>query len=744
MTLRKTTVASVLILGILSVAALIPHQTFAATESLSIFDMNADALGAWFADVLLSIAGFFTAIGGVFMSVAMDETVLNMGQNIQKLPAINVAWGVLRDLANMTFIFILLAIGIGTILQIGGYGAKQLLAQVIIVAVLINFSLFFTKLIVDISNRFSIEFYKGMQIAGCNGGVNKGITGPCADAGISNRFMDSLRLPTLADVNGKAIGQAKETTQNALVGKGVEISFWNLILAGFLGSIFMLIAGFIFFAAGILLAIRYVVLILLMVLSPLAFIMSALPYTKQYSKLWWSKLFDNVIFAPAYLLLTWISLTVIEQMANESGGSFAVALIAKDVNAFTVFFNYAIVTVFMVASLIVAKNLGATGAGGLIKTGQSLRKWGQGKLGDYTLGLGGWIGRNTVGNLAHRASESTWANKMAANSFLGEKLMKGFRKTAGSGFDLRTTALGKSLDTAVGGIGTAGGRGGYSKELKDAVEEKKKFGLSLKGFDESALSSIQHNTLRGFEDQKSDLESERGVSERKIAALDREEVPTPEALEERRVEEEKVREYEKQIAETDENIRRIIQNPQGARISEVYRQRLSEEGGAETLFNMVPPRHRLGADELRKALEKEGAYDQEIISSLSARQNDLKQQIEKLATGFEASTKSLSDELKRVGNELGNIDKFYANDPFERDKKRREAEERKVLIENQLKPLQEKHDLEMARLTNAQTEVQNQLKGAESKRRDRSEQKKNQSLIDAIAKQIKEASEPTT
>src|SRR3989338_4329537 len=67
-------------------------------------------------------------------------------------PFISSAWVVVRDLANIFFKLILLYIAIKVILGMAGHGVKQMIVQVVIAALLINFSMFFTKIVIDSSN----------------------------------------------------------------------------------------------------------------------------------------------------------------------------------------------------------------------------------------------------------------------------------------------------------------------------------------------------------------------------------------------------------------------------------------------------------------------------------------------------------------------------------------------------------------------------------------------------------------
>ena len=64
--------------------------------------------------------------------------------------SIKTIWVLLRDTANITFIFILLYAAIKQIVM--GEVATKTLKNIIIAAVLINFSLFITKVVIDVGN----------------------------------------------------------------------------------------------------------------------------------------------------------------------------------------------------------------------------------------------------------------------------------------------------------------------------------------------------------------------------------------------------------------------------------------------------------------------------------------------------------------------------------------------------------------------------------------------------------------
>ncbi|MBP6060418.1 MAG: hypothetical protein KA515_00215 [Candidatus Pacebacteria bacterium] len=99
-------------------------------------------------------AYFFNAM----VVVGINSTVINQSTFIQP------AWAIVRDLSNLFFILILLYVAIKTILGMGGHDTKKMISSVIIMALLINFSMFFTKIIIDSSNILALIFYNKLEV----------------------------------------------------------------------------------------------------------------------------------------------------------------------------------------------------------------------------------------------------------------------------------------------------------------------------------------------------------------------------------------------------------------------------------------------------------------------------------------------------------------------------------------------------------------------------------------------------
>lgn len=251
------------------------------------------------------------------------------------------AWAVTRDVANMFFIFILLFIAIATILRLPNYGAQALLPRLIIVALLINFSLPLARIVIDVTNLLAVEFINA-----------------------SGSFQQIL---------GQALRPQDIVSVGILNGSG----FWNvmgqIIITGIMGSVLALVAALIIFISAMFLFVRYVALVLILILSPLAFALNILPQTQDLYKKWQKELFNYAFFAPLYFFFIWLTMRVLSSKAFEAASiNERVAAINSSAAAGTaagVFQNYAVLfTQFVVAvlllsaSLIVSKSLGIYGA----------------------------------------------------------------------------------------------------------------------------------------------------------------------------------------------------------------------------------------------------------------------------------------------------------------------------------------------------------------------------------------------
>ncbi|PJA32967.1 MAG: hypothetical protein CO185_00865 [Candidatus Zambryskibacteria bacterium CG_4_9_14_3_um_filter_42_15] len=413
---------------------------------------------------ILKLVSLLTALAGKVLNGVIYYTVGQMADNYRDLDAIDTTWTTIRDLANMTFIFILLYAAIKTILGMGS-DTKKLIIRVIIVAILINFSLFFTQVVIDASNILAIAFYDAIA-PGALAATN--LKDALLNPGMSDAFMDAMNLTSLYDIS--ALENVPEMFTIAVM-----------------GSIMLLIATFVFFAAAIMFIVRYTVLILVLILSPLALMGFILPGIKSYADKWKDALIGQAFFAPVYFMLVWISLRVLTGVGDSVIGGkptakAAFSALGQPQNAtnltisqepFALFINFIVVIVFLIAALTIAKGM-ANKAGGAVT---SMNKWAGKFAGGASFGVAGFAGRQSVGRLGAALGDSEKFKKMAEKGGLtgmtGRLALATGRKTAGASFDGRGTAIGVEL-----GAGKVQ-KGGYTQYRKDKDEKKDKFAASL-------------------------------------------------------------------------------------------------------------------------------------------------------------------------------------------------------------------------------------------------------------------------
>ncbi|MEX0934054.1 MAG: hypothetical protein WD003_02230 [Candidatus Paceibacterota bacterium] len=404
--------------------------------------------------------GLFNLSGLILTASAwLLDTSITFSLDINSLSvgAVNVAWGAVRDLSNVVFVFILVYISIMTILQAGGFETKKILTSLVVVALLVNFSLFFTKLVIDASNIFAVAFYE--QIT--------------AEGGLSASLANGLRLQTIVNEGVEGLGG----TAGAFV-----LNPSRLFTVYIVGTIATLIAVFSFGTAAIMFIVRSVMLMFLMVLSPLAFVARILPGTEKYYNLWWSHLLKYSFYAPAYILLITLTVMIIGTGSllpgvGEEDLSFSGAVagwFAGDVGGvsfFAVLFQFAIVIALIYGSYILAKQFGLMGAETVMKTAKAT-------TGALTFGAVGIGGRQLLGRGASILASSERFQKAAIKGRVAGTLLQGTRSLATASYDARSAKVaGKSIT----GMGKALGKGGYEKELDTKIEERVAFAKSIGG-----------------------------------------------------------------------------------------------------------------------------------------------------------------------------------------------------------------------------------------------------------------------
>jgi hypothetical protein len=217
----------------------------------------------------------------------------------------------------MSFIFILLWTAIQILINgEGKYNAKQTLIRVIVVAILINFSLFGAKLMVDGSNIVSLKIYEAMKATDATG----------QNSSISTRVMQTIGMSTLFDLG--AIYDTKSSLGNGSLA-ACQNDPSKIITIDIFGSIFLLVLILALALAGVLFLLRMINIIVLFIKSPLWVWGYVLPSSGTITKFkdnWEKEMKHVIVFPVVYMFWMLIAIIIfgklgtIQQVSGTVGG----------------------------------------------------------------------------------------------------------------------------------------------------------------------------------------------------------------------------------------------------------------------------------------------------------------------------------------------------------------------------------------------------------------------------------------
>ena len=212
----------------------------------------------------------------------------------------------MRDFANVAFVIAFLIIILSQITSIGvsNYGIKRLLPKLVIAAILVNISYYICAIAVDLSNILGNSL-KGM-LDNAAGRVDANPTNPFAEGGGVSGFMGWVAI-----------------SGGILIAVGAS-GGWLAALALLVPLLFTALGAVI--AVVVTLILRQVLIILLIVISPLAFVALLLPNTEDYFKKWRSVFQTLLLLYPIIALVfgaSALASTIIMSAADSSTGSGA-------------------------------------------------------------------------------------------------------------------------------------------------------------------------------------------------------------------------------------------------------------------------------------------------------------------------------------------------------------------------------------------------------------------------------------
>ena len=308
-------------------------------------------------------------------------------------PAVADVGKIIRDFVNLILVLALVFIAIATILGIKKYSWQNTLWKLVVVALLVNFSLVISGMILDVSHFLAYNF---LTLAKGNG-----------DETLSERMISAFHATSTMDdltkysYSGVKSAQVTANDVGASATSAVELEYkggWGLSWGNFfLVVICMILIGLFAVIAllGVFVAmlIRSLFIVALLVLSPIAFAAWIFPDTEKYWKMWWQQFIKWCTFPIIFALMLFIGITMVSKIFTTVGSGAG-----ADFGIMAFIIQMFLFSMFLVGGLIFSIQGG--GATAQFVTKQA------GKLG---LAAGSAVGGFTLGRIVN----SGWYNKIA-------------------------------------------------------------------------------------------------------------------------------------------------------------------------------------------------------------------------------------------------------------------------------------------------------------------------------------------
>lgn len=417
--------------------------------------------------IFLWLASWFLSLAGLLFDWALKFNLDTATFDPNSFGGfVKEGWRYVRDTVNLLFIFILLIIAIATIIGWETYGIKKALPTFIIIILLINFSLLFSRYVIEFSNSLGNYVYTEKTFQSIEFLKKEGRIGENVEVSIAGMVLEGISPQKIYDLRLKEGADFFTTTRDIIAGS-------------ILGIIIMAVAAITFFTAAIMLFLRVATLWFVMILAPAALFLWALPATEGYAKDWLMILIRQSIFLPVLVFLlslaVYLSIHINEVSFADTTLDFSQASLSPKIDvlkpeSFLSFIaRYIVIIIAFGAALAFARSLAEKGTGAIY----SYASKGKDMASGYAMAGGGWAGVKAL------QGASYWPRYGASR---GWEALKG-RITRPPKLDeegkLKKDETGKAIDkggilerfgrTKVGGL--IPGYRGFMQEARVGVQE---------------------------------------------------------------------------------------------------------------------------------------------------------------------------------------------------------------------------------------------------------------------------------
>jgi len=474
---KFTQLLTVLILVLASFAAAWP-----------VFAADMETWTYWFlalvTEPIIWIEGWLiTQLAGILLSIIAYNGFVNAY-------AVTVGWTLVRDIANLFFVMVVLAIAIGTILHIESYNFKKLLPKVLLMAVLVNFSRAICGLIIDFAQVIMMTFAAGF-----------------ASIAAAGKLMSTLHITDIINTADKQL-KSGETVDNFAVFVSALLA---IVLLGIAVVVLVVMLGVVIM--------RMIMIWLLVVLSPFAYIFAAFPQGQRYAQQWWQEFSKYVIVGPVLAFFLWLSFSIASQgftgktLGDESvspekikaameqgreGQSDQAVDIFTNIGSPDNFLAFLLGIGMLMGGLMITSQLGVAGGAFAGQMSNTIRQKGLSAV-TAPFRAGRWAGRGAAGLAAvpFRGGANA-AGRFAYRKVLETPYLRAFTPAYWAGASEKSKKLLERQKRAAGGAGA-----GFMEKL---VEERI---LRRKG---SAMERGEEAERSVINEYKSEMQKELGDS----------------------------------------------------------------------------------------------------------------------------------------------------------------------------------------------------------------------------------------
>ncbi len=432
----------------------------------------------WFAGLMGNLFDFF-------LGYSLDDSSYRADFAVR-------GWQIVRDISNIFFIIILVWTGLSAVFNTEKTNLKRVVPMLILNALLINFSLFATRVVIDMSNIVARVFYSTIEITEKIDGVEKPKEGIVGYKPLSEKIVSSFNPQKIFSTAVLTQAETQQRVGQGNLAKSGSAQAGYFIIVSLLAALILFAIAMMFWKTAFFFLGRVIGLYIAMIFAPFAFLTKGnMPIVSNIKELSWDNwvkdLINYALLAPIfvfflYIIYSFIQSDFIKTYQSDITSSFFETIIFIAIPMLIVYF-------MIDQGVKIAK----TYAGKIGEMVQTYATKAAGFAGGAALGATALVGGRVVGAAASKLNESragSWLRDKAANNRLARVALGGLNAASAGSYDVRQTGIGKTLFKQMGvdtdqkglnvfrgaglGLGTDQRKGGFEADVKRRQEFQEK------------------------------------------------------------------------------------------------------------------------------------------------------------------------------------------------------------------------------------------------------------------------------